>query len=208
MYFYKKFFKATTIIISFALILNITRIWLVGDLSYIYLNWNLFLALLPVLFAFLFEFNRRFKLLSIVYFLGWLLFLPNAPYIITDFIHLRDVGTETMLWYDSMMIFGYALAGMYAFVFSLERVSQFFQRNFLFVFVISLLSGFGIYLGRYIRWNTWNIVTHPIEFFSNVMDIVIGMNTNTTLLLTVAVFTLGLISFFYSYIFANKNKNS
>ena len=97
--------------IDLALVMNLTRFAMTDVQSYVYMNWNLFLAFLPLLFIFLFERVKNIYKKSF-YFLAWLFFLPNAIYMITDLIHLRDVGPDWMLWFDGMMLFSYALIGI------------------------------------------------------------------------------------------------
>lgn len=196
---YKKYVYVVMPWLAFAITLNLIRLMLAEVPSYIYMNWNVFLGLLPVLFVWLFENKKKLKALSVVFFLGWLFFLPNAPYMITDFIHLRDVGTEAMLWYDGMMLFAYAVVGVYGFVFSTYRMKQALTKSIWFVPGISLLSGFGIYLGRYIRWNTWDIVTRPLELFQNIFHIFGELLYEPLISITTVVFMAAMMVMYYSY---------
>ena len=138
-----------------------------------YLVWNLFLAWLPLGLALLavIRFERagtwrdgRFLSLA----LGWLLFLPNAPYIITDLTHVRDVWSPTN-WVPLMMILLSALTGLLTGFLSLELMHTMVKRlwggglGWLFIAVVSGLSAFGVYLGRFVRLNSWDVVTSPVE---------------------------------------------
>ncbi|MGB0925543.1 MAG: DUF1361 domain-containing protein, partial [Minisyncoccia bacterium] len=109
--------------LALALAMNMTRFAMTDVYSYIYMNWNLFLALVPLLFVFFFEKVQNIYLKALFFF-AWLFFLPNAAYIITDLIHLRDVGPEWMLWYDGMMLFVYALLGIVLGVYSTLRIKK------------------------------------------------------------------------------------
>lgn len=137
---------------------------------FIFLAWNLFLAWIPLLFIkWVWEMENRkpapFWLLA-VYLSVWLLFFPNAPYIITDLKHLRAVP-ENMIWYDALMIFTFSLAGFLTGLYSIRIVHRIVAHRWngrlawLAIAGSMVLSGFGVFLGRYGRWNSWDIVTQP-----------------------------------------------
>ncbi len=99
-------------------------------------------------------------------FLAWLLFLPNAPYMVTDLLHLRP-RAGVPLWYDALLLFTFAWAGCVLGFASLSvvhrRVEAWLGRaaGWAVVGGVGLLSGFGIYLGRFLRWNSWDVLTRP-----------------------------------------------
>ncbi|WP_353721605.1 DUF1361 domain-containing protein [Dyadobacter sp. 676] len=137
---------------------------------FIFLVWNLFLAWVPLLFIkWVWEMEKRqpapFGVLMI-YLSVWLLFFPNAPYIITDLKHLRSVP-ENMIWYDALMIFTFSLAGFLTGLYSIRIVHRIIAHRWndrlawLAITSSMVLSGFGIFLGRYGRWNSWDIVMQP-----------------------------------------------
>lgn len=148
------------------------RAYLSGGLTYSNLIWNLFLAWLPYGFAlaanFLFTRSRRWWPL-ILFFCGlWLLFLPNAPYIITDFLHLQPRG-GVPLWYDVGFIMSIALTGLFLGIASLRAVHGIIQHlagpvvGWLFALGAIGLSGLGVYLGRFLRWNSWDVIDSPLR---------------------------------------------
>jgi uncharacterized membrane protein len=100
--------------------------------------------------------------------LVWLLFLPNAPYIITDLLHLKS-NTQVPIWFDSILIFSFALAGLLTGLFSLYLAHRMIDRLFneiigwLSIVACVGLTGFGVYLGRIERWNSWDLFTHPVR---------------------------------------------
>lgn len=196
---YRKFIYSTGPWLILAIALNLLRLYMVEVPSYIYMNWNVFLGLLPVACAWLFEYKKRYTIVSLLFFLAWLLLLPNAPYMITDFIHLRDVGTASMLWYDGFMLFAYALVGVHAFAFSLYRVHQQITSSALFIWIISLLSGFGIYLGRYVRWNTWDIIINGKAVLQDISHIIGNILHEPLISITIMVFMCGMVVSYYSY---------
>ncbi len=96
----------------------------------------------------------------------WLAMFPNAPYIITDFIHLYEIPPLTW-WFDLGMILTFALSGLFLGIVSLRTMHDLVRPKlgavigWLFVAVASLLSGFGVYLGRFQRLNSWDLLTKP-----------------------------------------------
>lgn len=146
------------------------RIHISGNLKGIFLVWNLFLAWIPLLVAyFLSRTKQKLPILKLILpmFL-WLLFLPNAPYIITDLIHLRPRDGIPM-WYDAIVIFFFAfhglLLGIISTLFIHEVLEKYFNKVMIWTFLTGsfILTGYGIYLGRFLRWNSWDIVIHPID---------------------------------------------
>ncbi|WP_461151331.1 DUF1361 domain-containing protein [Spirosoma pulveris] len=97
---------------------------------------------------------------------GWLAFLPNAPYIITDLFHIRHVD-QPLLWFDTMTLFVFAFTGLLVGLYSIlivHRILRPVAGNLLswgLIGISQILSGFGIYLGRVGRWNSWNVLTSP-----------------------------------------------
>jgi uncharacterized membrane protein len=146
------------------------RIYYSDSRSYIFLAWNLFLAWVPLLSALaLWHFSHygRRTLLLLGFFLGcWFLFFPNSPYIVTDFIHLTP-RQNVPLWYDLVLIFSFAWNGLILGFTSLWIVQGVIDRLFgpwlgwLVVMMTLAVSGFGIYMGRFLRWNSWDLLIDP-----------------------------------------------
>ncbi len=192
---YKKFIKILIPWVVFAFIMNMSRFALTEIHSYLYMNWNLFLSFLPLLFLFVFEKSKKIYL-RILFFIIWLLFLPNSIYMVSDLIHLRDVGPEWLLWFDGMMIFSYSVVGVFVSSYVLIRMKNIlfsFRKNVrlqnLFIIIISILSSFGVYLGRYIRLNTWDIVANPISFMENIFNIIKTQSLNNIFIITIIFFS-------------------
>jgi len=146
------------------------RVYLSRTLSHSNLVWNLFLAWVPFVCSFLAAITysslpRHWWLLLLPGAL-WLIFFPNAPYIITDLQHLAD-GPRVPYWYDIIMFATFAWTGCFLAVASL-RVMQTLVKNYL-GWIISwffaagalALGGLGIYLGRFSRWNSWDLFFQP-----------------------------------------------
>jgi len=167
-------FKRETLIpmlaLSFAsavsVVLVIGRIVWTRDMHLSFLIWNLFLAWLPMVFAVLArEHEQEGKSPGWRFFAfgaAWLLFFPNAPYIFTDIIHLSHSYTHP--WADLILILINALTGMVLGFLSLYLMQSSVRRmsgqwmSWLFIVAVAMLSGFGIYIGRFMRLNSWDVV--------------------------------------------------
>jgi uncharacterized membrane protein len=136
-----------------------------------FLLWNLFLAWIPLVLALLACDAYRNGSGPSWRFLGlagaWLLFFPNAPYIFTDVIHLTT-RFHGQFWADLLLILLCALTGLvlgFVSLFLMQSVvSRMFGRaaSWLFIAAVAGLSGFGIYLGRFLRFNSWDVVFRPL----------------------------------------------
>ena len=140
-----------------------------GDAYYRGLVWNLMLAWVPLVLAMAAygRARRRFDLTVIVLLISWLLFFPNAPYLLTDFIHLGEGPAP--LWYDALMLSAFAWTGLLLGFASLYLVQIILRRTFgtvlswLGVVVALGLASLGVYVGRFIRFNSWDALLHPIR---------------------------------------------
>lgn len=133
---------------------------------FFFLVWNLFLALVPVALALALRAlssRHTAPVLQGAVFAGWLAFLPNAPYLVTDLVHLEP-RPPVPLWFDIALLASFAAAGVllgYMSVADVEWVvSKRFGRAVGRAVALSALAlcGFGIYLGRYLRWNSWDLL--------------------------------------------------
>lgn len=146
------------------------RIWRSGHLGYLFLVWNLFLAVIPAVAGALVV-KTRAVAAQIFWLLVWLLFLPNAPYIVTDFVHLRP-RTPIPLWYDVALLLACAGTGLLLGYSSVADVQSAVEERFGIIagwavaMAALLLSGFGVYLGRFLRWNSWEPIANPAELLS------------------------------------------
>ena len=147
------------------------RILWTGKLRYGFLIWNLFLAWLPLLFALLACEKYRNGSGPNWRFLGlagaWLLFFPNAPYIFTDLIHLTR-GYFAHFWVDLVLILSCALTGLVLGFLSLFLMQSVVMRMFgraaswFFIAGVAGLSGIGMFLGRFLRLNSWDVLLKPL----------------------------------------------
>jgi uncharacterized membrane protein len=153
------------------------RVYLSHGATYRFLVWNLFLAWIPyvssLLAAWLHQTRPRQWWLLVLLGGVWLLFFPNAPYIITDFLHLQ-MRWAVPMWYDTVLIAAFSWTGLFLGIFSL-RAMQSLVRAFLgpaisWLFVLGALvaSSLGIYIGRFLRWNSWDLLLHPQSIWTDV----------------------------------------
>ncbi len=142
------------------------RIIYTGNLYGTYLIWNLFLAWLPFMFSLLLLKREQKLFVRYALFTVWLLFFPNAPYIITDLFHLRH-RSPVPYWYDLLMLFWASWNGLLLGILSLMNVERYLNIHFrsrtvnTVVNVCLVLCAFGVYAGRYLRWNSWYVVSDP-----------------------------------------------
>ncbi|MFA6508092.1 MAG: DUF1361 domain-containing protein [Treponemataceae bacterium] len=165
--------------------LVVVRFALTDRFFYFFLLWNLALALVPYGIAVaIFAVSRREKttrtyallaLLSVL----WLVFYPNAPYIFTDFIHVVNrtwlrsgtviIEKDTLLWYDLVLCSAFAFMGHSSGLMSIDLVLRSFKgvtRRWIARMLVALavmVAGFGLYIGRFVRFNSWDLFLHPIE---------------------------------------------
>lgn len=159
--------------LGFALMLLVFRAKITHTYFYFFLVWNLFLAGIPFLISQTLKHSaylQKSKVWSGLLFTIWLLFLPNSPYIITDLVHLHDQASN-LLWFDLFLVFVFAFNGLVLGLISLLDMSKIISARFdktvaaYTMFKVCLLSGFGIYLGRFLRFNSWDVLTNPKSLF-------------------------------------------
>ena len=141
-----------------------------------FLIWNLFLAWVPFwLTSIAAQIHARTgsKLLVIPVLSVWMLFFPNAPYILTDLFHLR-FKSSMPIWFDLVLIMSFAWAGLlYGFLslWDIERLARrYVPQTWVSALSVGLLflGSFGVYLGRYLRWNSWDLVSEPYALLYDV----------------------------------------
>lgn len=180
---YKTFIpQQIRILLSLSTVLIIGRIILFNTSSLDYLFWNLFLACLPfVVSSILLFYTRRKHLSTFVFGIGmiiWLLLLPNAPYIVTDLIHI-GYGHESIVLYTAVLIFTCALSGLALCMYSLHHMHDVFktrynERTASVVLIASMfLTSFGICFGRFMRFNSWDIFVNADIFLQQIGDVFI-----------------------------------
>jgi len=160
-----------------------------GNPRYSFLVWNLFLAWLPMMFALLACEKYRNASARDWRFLGlagaWLLFFPNSPYIFTDLIHLTT-HYFPHFWVDLVLILLCALTGLVVGFVSLYLMQSVVNRmlgraaSWVFIGAVAALSGFGIYVGRFMRFNSWDVLFKPRQLAHGIGNWVADPMANPT----------------------------
>jgi uncharacterized membrane protein len=138
--------------------------------------------------------------------LGWLLFFPNAPYIATDFVHLQP-NAAAPLWYDMATISAFAATGLALGFASLYLMQAVVRRelgtlaSWVAVLAASGLAGVAVYLGRFLRANSWDVLTNP-DLFARLARIRLADPFGNPKLLAVAVTFTILMSVGYAFVYA------
>ncbi len=160
----------------YCMLLILFRVKISNSFFYLFLVWNLFLAYIPLIISTIIKEKKSIKSKRIKFwslYTLWLIFLPNAPYIITDFVHLQQ-GTAMPYWYDLLLLSAFALNGMVLFYISINDMHKIIQQKFstkkawFSTASIFFLCGFGMYLGRFLRWNSWDIIHKPQLLFNDI----------------------------------------
>ncbi|MEC0182281.1 DUF1361 domain-containing protein [Paenibacillus peoriae] len=176
----------------------ISTLWIInvqlpsGGRPYFFIWWNMMLAWIPMILTLLLDVIhcswRRGTRTFLLWVTGaaWLLFYPNTPYLITDLLHVfanypfleepRFWGNP-YFWNHVLGMLLVAVLGLTMGFVSLESIRQLVQRargglvSWLFVVAVLLLSSLGIYIGRFFRGNTWDIVSAPSQLYEQVSSI-------------------------------------
>ena len=189
---------------SVAVLMLASRLFVTGSTRLGFLIWNMMLAWIPLAAALWFVPTGRSRrpFISAVLLIIWLLFLPNTFYILSDFIHSRALGDINIL-FDVVMLFLYSCIGFGIGIMSLGIIHSWLRRalsNFLstsLIYVSILLCSFAMYLGRFLRWNSWDIVVNPLGLLVDISDRVVAPLDHPKTLSTTFVFFI-FISLVYS----------
>lgn len=201
----RRLIYAVLLVNTFSIVLYLIRVAGTGSFRYWFMIWNLVLAWLPLFFAWWLTTElRRGRWLSVKN-LGlttlWLLFLPNSFYLVSDLIHLQTTG-EINILFDAVLFFSFILNGYIAGLWSVFLVhKQLKQRQdeattVALVTGVFLLCGFAIYLGRTLRWNTWDVLVNPAGLLFDATEGIINPLSHPQVLVTTGSFFL-LISTVY-----------
>jgi uncharacterized membrane protein len=160
---------STTYLLCFLLLI---RMLIHSSFHFGFLVWNILLAYIPLAISHGIQKIEDPKR-AYPYVMLWLLFYPNSAYLITDIVHL-DVRTSPDFWLDLVILFGAAMIGMVIAVRSLARMEAWYSQYLsplcsgAATIGVLMLSGYGIYLGRVERWNSWDILFSTGDLIGNV----------------------------------------
>ena len=186
------------------------RVYLSGSwLVYRNLVWNLFLAWIPYAFSLLAvglhrRYPGRWGLLILPAGI-WLAFFPNAPYLLTDFLHLEE-RPYVPLWYDIGLLVSFAWSGLFLAIASLRSMQGLVRAylgailSWLFAFCALGFGGMGLYLGRFSRWNSWDLLTQPKAIITDVASRLIDPLSNLRFFGFILMFTAFLFVCYLTFI--------
>lgn len=179
-----KQYRLPGVLCIFCVLLLAIRMKLTHSLFLAFLVWNLFLAAVPLAISQLIinskTLHKRLYLYPLL--VCWLLFLPNALYLITDFVHLYK-DNSIPVWFDILLIATFSFTGM---LFGLQSMYNIYllavkrnglMKSRLFMMAVCLLCGFGIYLGRYLRYNSWDALHRPFALLNHSFAILFDAET-------------------------------
>ena len=164
------------------------------------MGWNIFLAWIPyILSGFFIQYRYKEKWKQLFLFCSWLLFFPNALYIVTDLVHLQSESNMPW-WYDALLVFSSSFIGIALAFISLSK-AEFYLESICSKRVVTLciagilfLGSFGVYLGRFQRWNSWDVLNNPIalgmDIFSKIINPVVNYKVWAITLLFTTVYSL------------------
>jgi uncharacterized membrane protein len=165
---------------AFSVLMVAARVVYTGKLTFIFFVWNLFLAYVPLFITGWLQQNPRLieaRWKFAAAFICWLLFIPNAFYIITDLFHLQTYYGMPV-WFDLALIFSFAWNGLLPGIISvrsMERMTRLhlgYRNELWFIYPIMCLNAFGVYIGRFMRFNSWDIITSPFGLTADIADII------------------------------------
>lgn len=195
--------------------LSVERIINNRGYTFAFLAWNLFLAWVPYLISISLPWaskllGAKFRWVLSGLLLLWLLFFPNAPYIITDLLHLRP-RPLVPLWFDLIMLLSFAWVGLLLGIFSLLHLQQWVQARFrknydsFLAFTLIPLCSLGVFLGRFLRWNSWEVFSKPQILIADLYQLITDPDSLRMAVLTTVCFSL-LLFLFYLPIKTLQNK--
>ena len=213
MNFYKiKIPKSIIPLLILAIILNVLRVVIWGKYSFVYIPWNIFLAFVPFfissLLLFFYKGYMIKKIILIIGILLWMLFIPNAFYIVTDFIHIGVVRGVPVL-YDIFLLFSSASIGLVLGFNSLFHIEQIIKIKYsskvasILMGVIVLMISFGVYLGRFLRFDSWDVFINHTALIKNIWSIFSQSTTHTEVYLYTILFFFFLTLFYKAWKYSN-----
>jgi uncharacterized membrane protein len=171
--------RILTLSAIFSCLLVAARIFRTERLTFIFMPWNLFLAYVPYFIST--TLTRKHpagnRLLEITGLIVWLLFIPNSYYILTDLYHLADGHRNSRVpeWFDLILILSFAWNGLLLGVLSTRQIEKLmapdasFLGRWVFLYPVMWLNALGVYIGRDLRYNSWDIVANPVALARDII---------------------------------------
>ena len=166
---------------AFSICLLMARICVTGEWQFAFMPWNMFLAYIPFWITNWLTRNPgriEQKAIFVLALLSWILFIPNSFYIITDLFHFND-KKDAPKWFDLILLFSFAWNGILPGVLSVYKMETIFVKGLrlsnrlYFLLPIRWLIALGVYIGRYLRYNSWDIITNPFALSADIFQMLI-----------------------------------
>jgi uncharacterized membrane protein len=163
--------------VGFGFLLLMARIVYTRELTFAFLVWNLFLAFVPYFLSYQLTLRpawieNKWKFATV--FIIWLLLVPNSFYILTDLFHLYD-SKALPRWYDLLLIVSFAWNALLMGILSVRHMEKIieamwlYRYDWLFVYPVMWLNALGVYIGRYLRYNSWDVLSNPFELMGDII---------------------------------------
>lgn len=167
--------------VGFSMLLLAARIVYTGRITFSFLVWNLFLATVPYFISLQLArrpawAGRRWQFAA--GFIAWLLFIPNSFYMLTDLFHLFD-SQAVPLWYDLLLIISFAWNALVMGILSVREMEKMASACWprmpadVFIYPVMVLNALGVYIGRYLRFNSWDVVANPFGLIVDTVHIIL-----------------------------------
>ena len=189
--------------------LVVARVYFTLNLTFLFLMWNLFLAWIPFFISRYMMYSATLKrkwYFNLMLFFTWLLFFPNAPYILTDLVHLQH-RDDMPFWYDMMILLFFCFNSLFlafASMIHMKRViGKFVRSSFSHVIILAifLMTSLGVYIGRFERYNSWDIVTDPANLLRDVYGLVLNAGDDLRFLYMFCFLSIFLIINYFTILF-------
>ena len=167
----------------FSCLMVAVRILHTGRPTFLFMPWNLLLAYVPYYLSskVVRQGGGMNRVVRVAALLVWLLFIPNSYYILTDLYHLADGHRDSRVpeWYDLVLILCFAWNGLLLGVLSTRQVEKIlipeatWKGRWVFLYPVMWLNALGVYIGRYLRFNSWDIIASPVDLFGDILRMIV-----------------------------------
>jgi uncharacterized membrane protein len=205
----RKQFQIIGLTLALALGLFVIRSLIFGEWFFPSILWNIFLAFIPWAISTTIS-GSGYRIIRWIKGALWLLFLPNAFYIATDLIHLRESTPQTY-WIDLILLLSFTSSAFLMGFYSFNNIERMFTRRAhtsvksLVRVVLFLACSYGLYLGRVLRWNSWDLILHPRAVIESIFQNLISMQASSLSFTISLSFFLFLFLIYHLIFIANRN---
>lgn len=177
----REYEKTLIVSLLFSIALILARMGYTGKIFSLFMIWNLFLGSLPYLITRTMSREPKWaasKLNFVIAFLLWLFWVPNSFYIITDLFHLHQ-NPDVPHWYDLALYMSCAWNGLLMGLLSVRQMEKLWMvrfpklRDWWFIAPVMFLNAWGVYIGRFLRFNTWDLIANPFQLLTDIFPMLL-----------------------------------